>query len=185
MSPKECPRPLDSIDAEALAAGVAPLFSPDAAKHAAECPSCGSLVAQAAALTERLGRVCQVPASVDLADRVERLRPLSRRERGRLVLWAGPCAIAVMLLCAGVLFLAFPGISAREQTSLLIAAYTPLVAVSRACVAWLLGLIASAPKGLEGLSEALRQEPLLGFAALLLLAPFWLGLKRVLARARR
>jgi hypothetical protein len=185
VSRKECPRPLDLIDAEALAAGVEPLFASDAAEHAAECPSCSSLVAQAAAFAERQGRIFQVPASVDLADRVERLRPLSRRERGRLVLWAGPCAFAVILLCAGLLFLAFPGISAREQTSLLMAAYAPLLAVSRACVGWLLGLIASAPAGLEGLSQALRGEPLPGFAALLLLAPFWLGLKRVLTRARR
>lgn len=185
MSLNGCPRPLDPIDAEALASGVGPLFAADAALHSGECPSCRSLVAQAAALAERLDRLSQATAPVDLADRVLRLRPFSRRERGRLALWGWACALAMSLFCAGFLVLAFPGITARDQAGLAVAAYAPLLAFSRACADWLLGVVTSTPAGLEGLSEAVRQGPLAGVVALLLLGPFGMGLRRVLARARR
>lgn len=185
MSLNGCVRPLDPIDAEALAAGAEPLIASEAALHARQCPSCRSLVAEAAALAERLDRLSEAALPVDLADRVLRLRPFSRNERGRLVLWAGSCGLAVGLFCAGFLVLALPGITAGEQTGLALAASAPLLAFSRACADWLLGVVTSTPAGLKGLSEALRQGPLTGVVALLLLGPLGMGLKRVLARARR
>ncbi|HSS45160.1 MAG TPA: hypothetical protein VLO07_07440 [Thermoanaerobaculia bacterium] len=185
MNHNGCTRPLDPVDAEALAAGAGAVFVSDAGEHAAQCPSCRLLVAEAAALAKQLDGRCETVAPADLADRVVRLRAFSRLERGRLALWGVPCAVAVSLFCAGCLLLALPGIFPREQVGLAVAACAPLLALSRACAGWLLGVVLSAPAGLEGLSEAFRQQPLPGIAALLLLAPFGMGLKRVLARTRR
>jgi predicted anti-sigma-YlaC factor YlaD len=177
--------PLDPIDAEALASGLEPPIAVGAALHVRECPSCRELVAQAAALAQRLDRLSEAAAPADLADRVLRLRPFSRRERRRLALWAGSCTLALSLFCAGFLILAFPSLTAREQAGLTVAAYAPLLALSRACADWFLGVVTSTPAGLKGLSDALRQGPLTGVVALLLLGPLGMGLRRVLARARR
>ena len=63
---RPCPRPLDPIDAEAVAAGAEPLLAPDAAAHARECPGCQALIVAARALTEALEGVSGDAEPVDL-----------------------------------------------------------------------------------------------------------------------
>ena len=50
----ECRRPLDPIDADALAAGAEPVFAADAAVHAAGCAACGSRIEAARGLLKAL-----------------------------------------------------------------------------------------------------------------------------------
>lgn len=185
MNRNGCPRPLDPVDAQALAAGVGGLFVPDAGEHADGCPSCRSLVAEAAALTKKLDDDGEATTATDLADRVIRLRSFSRRERSTLALWAMPVGVGVSLFCGGCLLLVIPGISTREQVGLALAASGPLLSLTRAFADWLLGAARFLPAGLEGLSDAFRYQTLPGLVAVLLLFPFGLGLRRVLARARR
>jgi hypothetical protein len=185
-----CRRPLDPIDAEALASGAEPVQAADAAEHVGGCPSCAAAVAEAAAFAEVLDRAGSVPdpgppAWTDLAAGVLRLRPFSRRERLDFSLWSGPSFFAVALFFSGVLLLALPGITARDQAGLFAAALAPAAAILRAASRSLAEIFAAAPSGLDALSLALRGQSAFGLASLLLLAPAAWGLKRALARVRR
>lgn len=183
---KPCPRPLDPIDAEAVAAGAEPLFASDAAAHARECAPCQTLIAAARSLSEALEGVYEPSeAAPGLADRVTRLRAFSRRERRTYALWNTPVLLTAGLSAAGLSLLALPALTASEQVSLGAAALTPLLALARSAAGWASDLVRLAPTGLEALSEGMRQEGSLGIVALLLLAPLTFGLRRVLARARR
>ena len=183
---KPCPRPLDPIDAEAVAAGAEPLFAADAAAHARECPACQSLIAAARSLSEALEGVYEpIDAVPGLADRVTRLRAFSRRERRTYALWNAPVLLTAGLSVAGFALLALPALTASEQVSIGAAALTPLLALARSVAGWASDLVRLAPTGLEALSEGMRSDGSLGFVALRLLPPLGFGLRRVLARARR
>jgi hypothetical protein len=178
-----CPRPLDPIDAEALASGAEPVLASDAARHAAGCESCGARIEAARSLLEALEGLSGAPEAVSgLADRVMRLRPFSARERRTYALWNTPVLLTAATAVSGTALLAFPGLSAAEQISLGAAASAPLVGLYRSVARWAGDLLALAPQGLEALSQGLRQEAHLGWWALLLLLPLGFGLSRVLAR---
>ena len=180
---KPCPRPLDPIDAEALAAGADPVFASDAAAHAAECPSCRELVCSGRSLSAALeGLSGDGEAISGLSARVGRLRAFSRRERRTYALWRAPLLLDLVLTFAGVALLALPVLTAADQISVGAAALAPLLGLARSAVRWAVESIRVAPAGLEALSEGLRQESALGLAALLLLVPAAMGLRRVLAR---
>ncbi|HEX9285823.1 MAG TPA: hypothetical protein VF999_01025 [Thermoanaerobaculia bacterium] len=183
MSP--CLRPLDPIDAEAIASGVEPPFAPDAAEHATACDECQAAVERARGLTQALeGLSRTVPAVPDLAPRVTRLRAFSARERRTYALWRAPILLSAALAAAGLALLLSPALVARDQTALGAAALVPILAFVRSLARWAPELLRVAPSGLEALSEALRQERLVGFVSLLLLVPAAIGLSRVFARAR-
>jgi hypothetical protein len=183
---KPCPRPLDPIDAEAVAAGAEPLLASDAAAHARECPSCQGLIAAARALSEALEGVYQPSeAAPGLAERVTRLRAFSRRERRTYALWNAPILLTGLLGAGGLALLALPALTASEQVTVGAAALAPVLALMRSTAAWAFDLAALAPRGLQALSEGMRGESSLGIVALLLLPPLSFGLRRVLARARR
>lgn len=187
---RPCPRPLDPIDAEAVAAGAEPLVASDAAAHARECPGCQALIVAARALTEALEGASGVPEPVDLpgsgieglAERVTRLRTFSRRERRTYALWRTPVLLNLGVALAGFAVLALPALTASEQVSLGAAAAAPLLALARSAVRWAADLVRLAPTALDALSEGMRQDGPLGIVALLLLPPLSLGLARVLAR---
>jgi hypothetical protein len=179
-------RKLDPLDIEALASGVEPFLNSSAAAHVEACRDCAALVQEARKVTEDLSALPPVAEpALDLAGRVLRLRPFSRRERLSLRLWAGPAGLSAGLFLAGLIVLASPGLSGREQVGLGAAALLPLAAVLRALARWVGEVVQLAPTGLESLAEALRQEQPLGVAAALLFMPVAFGLKRVLARVRR
>jgi hypothetical protein len=183
---KPCPNKLDPLDVEALASGAAPLRHPDAAAHAKACPDCAALVQEARRVEEDLAALAPVPEPpLDLARRVLRLRPFSRRERLSLRIWAPPAALSAAVFCAGLTMLAAPGLSGREQVGLGASALLPLVGVLRALSRWAGEVARFAPAGLESLSAALRQEQALGIAAAALFVPAAFGLRRVLVRARK
>jgi hypothetical protein len=191
---KPCTRPLDPLDAEAIASGAEPVFAADAAQHARACASCGRAVSDAASLSREIDRLGglqagespAMPAGVaDLAGSVVRLRPFSRRERRDFSLWRGPCFFAVALFFSGFLILTLPGISAREQAGLAAAALAPLLALLRAGARSLSELASAWPAGLEALGQAMRREQALGLACLFLLAPVLIGFRRAVARERR
>lgn len=175
---KLCARRIDPLDVEALASGTEPMVAPDAAAHAASCPECGALVAEAGRIELELSALAlPLEPPDDFAARILRLRPFSRRERLTVSLWAGPAALSAALFGTGLALLGLPGVGA--------AALLPAAGILRSFGRWLEDLRHVVPVGLESLSEALRHEPALGFAAALLFAPLAFGLKRVLARARR
>ena len=180
----ECRRPLDPIDADALAAGAEPVFSADAAAHAAACAACGGRVEAARGLLEVLDRL---PGPVDglpaLAERVTRLRPFSRRERRTYALWNAPVLLTAGLAGTGTALLTLPALTAGDQVSLGIAASAPLLGLLRSAGRWAVDLLVLAPRGLEALSQGMRDEGGLGLVALALLLPVGFALSRVLARA--
>lgn len=178
-----CPRPLDPIDAEAVAAGAEPVFASDAAAHAAECPACAGTVR----LAEGLGLALEAlsgPAEglSGLADRVTRLRAFSPRERRTYALWQAPVLLDLALLLGGVALLALPTLTGSEQVSVGAAALAPALALARSTAGWLLETVRVAPSGLRALSEGLHGQSALGLASLAILVPAGLGLRRVLAR---
>ncbi len=178
-----CPRPLDPIDAEAVAAGEAPIFASDAAVHARECRACGARVEAASSLRASLeGASGPVGALSGLAGRVSRLRDFSRKERRTYALWSGPLLLSAGLAAAGIGALALPALAGAEQLSAGAAAAAPLLALVRTLSQSAVDLIARTPAGLRALSEGLRQESAIGLVALALLAPLSFGLRRVLAR---
>lgn len=182
MSP--CPRPLDPIDAEAVAASAEPLFAPDSAAHAASCAPCGAAVDRARLLSEDLDGISAPPLSVpDLAPRVLRLRAFSARERRTYALWRAPILLAGALTVGGLALLAVP-VGAAGQAGLGGAALVPLLGFFRSLARWAPDLARVAPSGLEGLAQAFSQERALGIAALLLLLPSAFGLTKVFSRAR-
>lgn len=179
-----CPRPLDPIDAEALASGAEPVLAADAAGHAAGCPACAARVEAARSLLEALDGLSGAPDAVSgLADRVMRLREFSSRERRTYALWNTPVVLTAATAVSGTALLALPGLTASEQISLGVAAAAPVASLYRAAARWAADLLALAPRGLEALSQGLRQEGHLGWWALLLLLPLGFGLSRVLVRA--
>ena len=178
-----CPRPLDPIDAEAVAAGAEPVVAADAAAHAAECPSCGRLVASGIALSEALEALSGAGEPISgLSERVTRLRAFSKRERRTYALWRAPLSLEAILIAGGFALLALPALSATDQVSIGAAALAPLLALARSTALWAIESLRVAPAGLEALSEGLRRNAALGLAALLLLVPAGLGLSRVLSR---
>jgi hypothetical protein len=88
----------------------------------------------------------------------------------------------IALIAGGIALLALPVLTASEQVSLGAAAMAPLPALARSTVQWAIESLRVAPAGLEALSESLQRESALGLAALLLLFPAGLGLRRVLSR---
>jgi hypothetical protein len=179
-----CHRPLDPIDVEAVAAGFEPVVSPDAALHARTCAACGARVEASVALLKALEGLPEASGPVSrLAGRVTRLRPFSRRERLTYALWRFPTLLCLGLGVSGFAFLARPALTASEQASAGAAALTPLIALVRSSARWAIDLATLAPAALEALSQGLRQDGVIGLAALGLLVPFALGLRRVLARA--
>jgi hypothetical protein len=181
----DCVRPLDPLDAEALAAGAEPLFAADAAGHAASCPSCAAAVARAGLLTRELEGLPRFDAPVpDLAARVIRLRPFSARERRTYALWNAPVLLTGALAAGGFALVLAPALSGSDQAGLGAALLVPTLAFLRSAARWAPELLRVAPTGLEALSEAFRAERGLGLAALLLLLPAAAGLRRVLARER-
>ena len=185
---RPCPRPLDPIDAEAVAAGAEPLVAPDAAVHARECAGCQALIVAARALSEALEGLSGAaepvrPEVAGLAERVTRLRAFSRRERRTYALWNAPVVLNAFLGISGLALLALPALNASEQASLGAAAAVPVLALARSAVRWAADLLQLAPTALEALSEGMRQDGAMGIVALLLLPPLTLGLGRVLARA--
>jgi len=182
----ECQRPLDPIDAEALACGADPVFAADAAVHARACGACATSVETARGLLTALeGLSGAQEAAPRLADRVTRLRAFSSRERRTYALWNTPVLLTAGLAGTGLGLLSVPVLTAAEQISLGAAAAAPLLALARSSSRLLADLAALAPAGLEALSEGLRQDGTMGIAALVLLAPVGLGLFRVLARVPR
>lgn len=183
---KPCPRPLDPIDAEAVAAGAEPLLAADAAAHARVCPACQTRIVAARALADALEAACGALEPVaGLADRVTRLRAFSGRERRTYALWKAPTLLTGALFVSGLGLLALPyaALTASEQVSLGALALAPLTALARAAAQWAVDLMRIAPSSLQALSDGMRQESAIGLAALALLAPLALGLNRVLSRA--
>ena len=181
-----CTRPLDSIDAEAVASGAEPLSAADAAGHAAVCEGCGAAVERARGLLralEALSEATALPAA-DLAGRVTRLRAFSRRERRTYALWRAPILFTAALAVAGLALLVGPALTAREQAGLGTAALAPLLALVRSLSRWALDLLRFAPPALDALAESLSVERTLGLASLLLLATSAFGFTRVFVRAR-
>lgn len=190
----DCPTPLDPIDSEALASGDEPVFrsSAEASAHVAACPSCAAGVERARALlaslltapTASAGLVTPSAGLPDLADRVIRIRPFSRRERRSVRLWGPPAAFGVVLFGTGVGLLAAPGLAARDQAGIAFALLAPVAGLARALVRAAADAVASAPAGWQALADAARGQATLGLASLLLLGPAGFALRRVLARAR-
>ena len=179
-----CQRPLDPIDAEAVACGADPILAADASLHAAQCPPCQGSVDAAKALLAALEELSASPEVVSgLADRVTRLRAFSLRERRTYALWNVPVLLTAGLAGSGLALLALPVLTAAEQISLGAAAAAPAAALLRSASRWVAELLSLAPVGLKALSQGLRREGSLGLAALVLLVPLGLGLSRVLARA--
>jgi hypothetical protein len=179
----DCQRPLDPIDAEAVAAGAEPVFAADAALHGAGCEACGARIEAARGLLAALDGLSGPSLELSgLADRVTRLRAFSRRERRTYALWNGPVLLTAGLAGSGVALLALPALTAAEQISLGAAASAPLIGLGRSALRWAPELLAFAPRGLEALSQGMRQEGAMGLAALVLLVPLGLALSRVLAR---
>ena len=178
-----CHRPLDPIDAEALASGAEPVLAADAARHAADCAACGARIGAARSLLQALDGLSGRPEAVSaLTERVMRLRAFSPRERRTYALWKAPVLLTAATAISGTALLALPGLTAAEQISLGAAASAPLVGLYRSAARWAADLLALTPRGLEALSQGLRQENHLGWWALLLLVPLGFGLSRVLAR---
>lgn len=186
----DCARPLDPIDCEALASGDEPVFTTgaEASAHLAACSACSRAVADARTLLARLEPPVGAPArpqGPDLASRVIRIRPFSRRERRSFRLWAPPAAFAGVLFAFGAGLLAAPGLAARDQAGLGLALVAPLVGLARALVRTAADAAVSAPAAWRALADAAHGDPRLGFVALLVLAPAGFALRRALARASR
>ncbi|HEV8231593.1 MAG TPA: hypothetical protein VGQ75_04545 [Thermoanaerobaculia bacterium] len=180
-----CLRPLDPIDAEAVASGAEPVLAPDAAEHAAVCPACGDLVGQARDLDRALGDLSgALPPLSGLAERVTRLRGFSRRERRTYALWKAPVLLAGAIGVAGLTLLLLPSLSAGEPARVGATALVPILAFARSLARWFPDSARVTPYGLEALSDALRQERALGLVSLLLLLPAGFGVTRVFGRAR-
>lgn len=181
---KSCPRPLDPLDAEAIASGAEPVFAADAAAHARDCVPCQASIDGARSVSGALeGDLRGLEAPGGLWERVNRLRAFSTRERRTYALWNRPVLLTGGLFVSGVGLLALPALRAADQVSIWAAASLPLAGLARATADWGWDLLRLAPNGLTALSDGLRQDRVLGIAALALLLPIGLGLRRVLSRA--
>ena len=181
---RPCPRPLDPLDAEAIASGAEPVFASDGAVHARECLPCQAAIDDARRLSGALELAPRgVEAPAGLWERVNRLRAFSPRERRTYALWQPPVLLTGGLVVSGLGLLAVPVLRTADQVSLWAAASLPLAALVRAGGRWAQDLLRIAPNALTALSDGLQQDRLLGVAALALLLPLSFGLRRVLARA--
>ena len=145
---KLCARKIDPLDAEAVASGTEPILAPDAATHAAACPECGALVAEAGRIGLELSALTdQIEPPADFSSRILRLRPFSRRERLAVSLWAGPAGFSVGLFGAGVALLGVSGGFGASGVGL--AALLPAAGVLRSFGRWLGELRHVAPTGLS------------------------------------
>jgi len=190
---KPCPRPLDPLDAEAIASGAEPVFASDAAVHARDCVPCQASIDAARGVSGALDgafRGVESPEELrglampgGLWERVNRLRSFSARERRTYALWQAPVLLTAGLVASGFGLLALPVLRAADQVSLWAAASLPLSGLLRGGARWATDVVRLAPTGLDALSDGLRQDRVLGLAALALLVPLSLGLRRVLARA--
>jgi hypothetical protein len=181
---KACPRPLDPLDAEAIASGAEPVFAADAAAHARDCVPCQASIDAARSVSGALeGDFRGLEAPGGLWERVNRLRAFSSRERRTYALWNAPVLLTGGLFVSGVGFLALPALRATDQVSLWAAASLPLAGLARTAADWSRDLLRLAPNALTALSDGLRSDRVLGIAALALLLPISLGLRRVLSRA--
>ena len=123
-----CQRPLDPIDAEALACGADPVFAADAAVHARGCELCAASVEEARGLLAALEGLSGASEAVTgLADRVTRLRAFSSRERRTYALWNAPVLLTGGLALTGLGLLSVPILTASEQISLGAAAAAPTI----------------------------------------------------------
>ena len=165
----------------------------DAADHVRLCSSCAAAVARSRDLCVALDRLAEAteesaPPGAEppnLADRVLSLRPFSRRERRDFRLWRWPLLLSLGLFLSGLVCLGLPGLSAREQAGLAVAALAPVAALLAAAGRSLVELVRVGPVGLGALSEVLQAQRMLGVILLLLLVPAFFGLTRALARSRR
>jgi hypothetical protein len=181
----ECSRPLDPIDAEAVAAGAEPLFAADAASHAAACAACGASVDRSRAFTQALEELPGPPDTIpDLADRVIRLRAFSAKERRTYAVWRAPLLLSAALGAAGLALVVGPAVSVGEQAGLGAAAVAPLLAFLRSIARWGTDLVRVAPPALDALADAFSAERSIGLVSLLVLVPSVLGLTRIFAQAR-
>ena len=181
-----CRRPIDPMDAQALAAGADPVFDSGAGDHWRICSECGDQVAQAGRLVQSLDEIPGGVVAEDLAARVIRVRAFSRRELRDLSLWRAPAGLCAGVFVAGLVTLTLPALTLHEQAGLGgMAVVGPLWTLMRAAPKLLSDLLAASPSGLQALSEVLRQQGSLGLGALALLLPASLGLSRALARSRR
>jgi hypothetical protein len=180
----DCPRPLEPLEIEALAAGSEPPDRSDAVAHVSACPACGQALARARLLGGLLEEAAadSVRVPTDLADRVLRVRPFSRAERWSLAVWRAPLLLLAALGLAGVWLVTGLSGASRDQVGLAAAALASVVGLGRACVRWMIDLSSTAPAGLEALSRVLAPTSV-GWAALLLLLPAGFALRRVLSRA--
>ena len=181
---RPCPRPLDPLDAEAIASGAEPVFASDAAAHARDCLACQAAIDDARGVAGALeGAFRGLEAPGGLWDRVNRLRAFSPRERRTYALWNAPVLLTGGLAVSGLGLLALPVLRAADQVSLWAAASLPLAGLARAGARWASDLLRLAPNALTALADGMHQDRILGVAAVALLVPLSLGLRRVLARA--
>jgi len=179
-----CSSPMDPLDVEALASGEEP-SSAQARGHLAACASCAEAVRRAARLEADLGSLgAEERVPLDLADRVLRIRPFSVAEKRSIGIWAPPAALAGALALGGfALISGTAGAPSSEQAGAAAALAAAAAALVRATGRGLLELAEAAPAGASALSTLLHRSPA-GWAALLLLVPAALGLRRTLARSR-
>jgi len=180
-----CPRPIDPIDVEALAAGAEPVSAGDARAHARECPSCRDRVEKAVRFAASLEIPGGETIEPDLAARIVRLRAFSRHEKRDSRLWRSSAGLAIALFLAGLALVALPVLTGREQAGLALGAMAPALALLRSLVRSVAVAVSTAPGALGALSESVRGQSSLGLLALVLLAPAVFGLKWALARVRR
>jgi hypothetical protein len=177
-----CTRPLDPLDAEALASGGEPVFALDALEHVSGCSGCRQAVSTAGGLLEELERL-PMPLPAGLAERVLRLRPFSRRERLSLRLWTAPAALSGVVFAGGLFSATLPGLTGADRAGLTLSAAIPVASFFRSSWRWLIQLVSSAPSGFEALAEGMTGQTGLGLIALAMMLPVAFGFRRVLARA--
>jgi hypothetical protein len=179
-----CPRPLDTLDLEALASGEAPLFAPDAREHATGCSECGSRLAEARELAVWLAEIPSVEVPARFASAVERLRAFSRREKWSVRLWGPPVAVVFALFAASAVALTLPVLRSSEHAHLLAALLAALLAEERTVLSWPGVFLRALPAEASALAEVLRSARTLSAASILLLIPFGLAARRLFARRR-
>jgi len=176
----ECANPLDPIDIEALASGEASPIRSDARDHALACQACRGSVDQSRRFDDLLS-LAPPAAPIELARNVLRVRPFSGRERRSLAVWSAPLLLIAALAISGAALVS--GVArAGDQIGFAAALAASLAGLARATLRWLSDLARTAPGALEALSQTLKPTSI-GWAAVLLLAPLGLALRRVLSRA--
>ena len=177
----DCATPLDPIDVEALASGETPEVRSDAREHALRCPACGDSVERSRRLDAMLQPEPAPAAPVELSRGILRVRPFSAAERRSLAVWGPAVSLVSALAIVGIALVS--GVArAGDEVGLAAAFAVSLAGLVRASMRWVIELARTSPAALEALSQSLRPTAL-GWAALLLLVPLGVGLRRVLSRA--